>query len=110
MGTGLLAAAASPCFGGISEASAFENLTWEKVYEEELLTPQGVLQSVCATEDYIICIENTSDEEDLPDTVSAYYRNNTDSQGNPVTQCERRRQIGSTEMVWHTILPERKFM
>ena len=51
MGTGLLAAAASPCFGGISEASAFENLTWEKVYEEELLTPQGVLQSVCATED-----------------------------------------------------------
>ena len=85
MGTGLLAAAASPCFGGISEASAFENLTWEKVYEEELLTPQGVLQSVCATEDYIICIENTSDEEDLPDTVSAYYRNNTDSQGNPVT-------------------------
>lgn len=85
IGTGLLTAAASPCFGGIREASAFENLTWEKVYEEELLAPQGVLQSVCATEDYIICIENTSDEEDLPDTVSAYYRNNTDSQGNPVT-------------------------
>ncbi|MGN0398570.1 MAG: hypothetical protein ACI4EO_00445 [Blautia sp.] len=85
MGIGLFLATAGSCFGGIPGGSAFENLTWEKIYEEELLAPQGVLQSVCATEDYIVCIENTSDEENLPDTVSAYYRNDTDSQGNPVT-------------------------
>ena len=56
------------------------------MHEEALIAPQGVVQSICATKDYIICIENTNDAQDTPDTVSAYYKNDTDADGNPVEQ------------------------
>ncbi|MCB6807700.1 hypothetical protein LI205_08265 [bacterium MSK18_59] len=56
------------------------------VAEYPLLGSTGVVQSVCATEDYIICIENYNDLTTDPDVVSAYYKNDTDKDGNPVTQ------------------------
>lgn len=74
------------CKAEIAGDDAFSNLTWEQVYEENVIGSEGVVQSICATEDYIICIENTSDIQDVPDTVSAYYKNNVDQDGNPVEQ------------------------
>lgn len=51
------------------------------------------MQSVCATEDYIICIENFNDLTTEPDVVSAYYKNDTDADGNPVTQYSLAHQV-----------------
>ena len=82
----LLAWMSKTCYAEIADVTAFENLEWKKVHEEALIAPQGVVQSICATKNYIICIENTNDAQDTPDTVSAYYKNDTDADGNPVEQ------------------------
>ena len=84
------------CKAEIAGDDAFSNLTWEQVYEENVIGSEGVVQSICATEDYIICIENTSDIQDVPDTVSAYYKNNVDQDGNPVEQYSLAKRVQST--------------
>lgn len=67
----------------IAGDGALKNLRWNQVYEEP--RHGGVVQSVCATDYYIITIENAADNPKVPDIVSAYYRGNTDENGNPVT-------------------------
>lgn len=74
------------CQAGFDSATPFADASWEMVAEYPLLGSTGVVQSVCATEDYIICIENYNDLTTDPDVVSAYYKNDTDKDGNPVTQ------------------------
>lgn len=74
------------CQAGFASAAPFADASWEMVAEYPLLGSTGVVQSVCATEDYIICIENYNDLTTDPDVVSAYYKNDTDKHGNPVTQ------------------------
>lgn len=74
------------CQAGFASATPFADASWEMVAEYPLLGSTGVVQSVCATEDYIICIENYNDLTTDPDVVSAYYKNDTDKDGNPVTQ------------------------
>lgn len=74
------------CQAGFASATPFADASWEMVAEHPLLGSTGVVQSVCATEDYIICIENYDDLTTDPDVVSAYYKNDTDKDGNPVTQ------------------------
>lgn len=74
------------CQAGFASAAPFADTSWEMVAEYPLLGSTGVVQSVCATEDYIICIENYNDLTTDPDVVSAYYKNDTDKNGNPVTQ------------------------
>ena len=74
------------CQAGFASATPFADASWEMVAEHPLLGSTGVVQSVCATEDYIICIENYNDLTTDPDVVSAYYKNDTDKDGNPVTQ------------------------
>ena len=64
----LLAWMSKTCYAEIADVTAFENLEWKKVHEEALIAPQGVVQSICATKNYIICIENTNDAQDTPDT------------------------------------------
>ena len=74
------------CQAGFASATPFADASWEMVAEHPLLGSTGVVQSVCATEDYIICIENYNDLTTDPDVVSAYYKNDTDKDGNLVTQ------------------------
>lgn len=74
--------------GSVSHAEvtgdeAFGSLNWEFVYDDQVT---GVVQSICATEDYIITIENISDSPEESDIVSAYYKNDVDENGNPVQQ------------------------
>lgn len=71
---------------GIAEDDAFEGAKWEKIIEDEIEGEQGVVQSMCATEHYIVCMENTGDNTDAPDVIKAYYRNTVDENGNPVEQ------------------------
>ena len=84
------------CKAEIAGDNAFSDITWEQVYEENLQGSSGVLQSICATKNYIICIENTSDATDEPDVISAYYRNNVDENGNPVEQYSLAKRVADT--------------
>lgn len=71
-------------YAEIAGDEAFEGLSWELVHEEEL--HGGVVQSMCVTDNYIICIENVADDANTLDIVSAYYRYDKDADGNPVEQ------------------------
>lgn len=68
------------------EGAFYGNLTWEKILEETVQTKSGVVQSICATEDYIICLENSGDTSKENDIAYAYYKNDVDPDGNPVEQ------------------------
>ena len=71
-------------YAEITGPEAFDGLSWELVHEEEL--HGGVIQSMCVTDNYIICIENMADNSETLDIVSAYYRYDKDADGNPVEQ------------------------
>ena len=81
----------------IASSDAFRNLKWELVKEDVIETEHGVIQSVCATEDYIICMENILDGSGQPDIVKAYYRNDRDAQGNPVEPYSLAMQVQETD-------------
>lgn len=86
------------CRAEIAGDDAFTGLSWEQVHEDEIQAPLGVVQSICATEDYIICIENTADNAVDTDTVSAYYRNDVDENGNPVERYSLAKRV--SDMNW----------
>ncbi len=71
-------------YAEIASDDAFEGVTWEKIFEDDIEGPNGVVQSMCATENYIICIENYEDSTEKSDIIKAYYRNDTDVHGKPV--------------------------
>lgn len=91
----------------IASPQAFQNLSWKMVKEESIETEHGVVQSICATDDYIVCLENVLDGSGQPDIVKAYYRNDKDKNGNRSSsiplQCRYRRQIMNMPMEWHII-------
>ncbi|MDO4804953.1 MAG: hypothetical protein Q4A32_09060 [Lachnospiraceae bacterium] len=72
-------------FAQIASEESLYDSTWNYLFEDGL-THNGVIQSICATPDYLITIENTSEDPSQPDTVSAYYKNPFDHDGNPVEQ------------------------
>ena len=72
-------------FAEIAGEDALYSSTWHYLFEDALTT-NGVVQCICSTPDYLITIENTADDPSLPDTVSAYYKNPYDRDGNPVQQ------------------------
>lgn len=65
---------------------AFNNMQWDIVFEDNIQSAHGVIQSICCTDYYIITIENTSEDPNQPDTVSAYYKLTYDENGNDVEQ------------------------
>lgn len=77
----------------IASDDAFEGVTWEKIIEDDIEGPSGVVQSMCATEDYIICIENFEDSAEKSDIIKAYYRNDTDAYGNKVQKYSLAKRI-----------------
>ena len=72
-------------FAEITGEDAFYDSIWNYLFEDNMVN-NGVIQSICATPEYLITIENTSDDPSVPDTVSAYYKNPFDRDGNPVEQ------------------------
>ena len=82
------------CYAEIASDNAFEGVSWEMVREEPIVSQgTGVVQSICCTQDYIVCIENTSDFTTDPDTISIFYKNDVDADGNPVEQYSLFKQI-----------------
>ena len=66
--------------------TALETAQWNTVAEASIIDEGGWLQSMCATDQYIVCLINASRNGTEPDTLIAFYRNTTDPQGNPVKQ------------------------
>lgn len=95
----LLGCIVSPLRAGAHLASdnVFENAVWEKIIEEDVENPKGIVQSVCATEHYIITLENYADDSDEPDVVKAYYRNDVDENGNPVEPYTLAKRVADTD-------------
>lgn len=61
----------------------FPDLQWKLEFAD---AKTGVVQSVCVTDNYIITIDNVADDASRNDIVSAYYKNTTDENGDPVKQ------------------------
>jgi hypothetical protein len=80
----------------IASENAFEGAVWEKIIEEDIEAAGGNMQSICATEDYIICMENVAEDASTPDVIKAYYRNDTDEEGNPVEQYSLAKRVADT--------------
>lgn len=82
---------------GIASDQAFEGVTWEKILEDDLEGAQGIVQSMCVTDEYIICMENYAEGTGEPDIVKAYYRNDTDENGNPVERYSLAKRVQETD-------------
>ena len=95
----LLGCIASPLTANAHLASdhAFEGAVWAKILEEDVESPQGIVQSVCATEHYIITLENYADGSSEPDIVKAYYRNDVDENGDPVEPYTLAKRVAATD-------------
>lgn len=72
--------------GAIKESDVFLDANWTYAGETSVFEATGWLQSVCSTEDYIICLENYDSKKTNPDTLIAFYKNPYDENGNPVQQ------------------------
>ncbi len=81
----------------IKDATVFENVSWEYMGETSVISDTGWLQSMCCTEDYIICLENTSTSDSTADTFLAFYKNEVDADGNPVTQYSLAKTVTETD-------------
>lgn len=68
------------------QTSALENAQWNTVAQTSIIDEKGWLQSMCVTDQYIVCLINASRNGTDPDTLVALYRNTTDADGNPVKQ------------------------
>lgn len=68
------------------KTSELETVPWNMVTESSIINEKGWLQSMCATDQYIVCLVNASKKTTEPDTLIAFYRNTTDADGNPVEQ------------------------
>lgn len=82
--------------GAIKESDVFLDANWTYAGETSVFQATGWLQAVCATDDYIICLENYDNSKTDPDTLIAFYKNPYDENGNPVEQYSYAKHI--TEM------------
>lgn len=68
----------------IASDRAFDGAVWEKIIEDDIEAAEGVVQSMCVTDYYIIMMENVAEDGTTPDIIKAYYRYNHDENGQPV--------------------------
>ncbi|NCC44390.1 MAG: hypothetical protein EOM18_12625, partial [Clostridia bacterium] len=71
---------------GSVKTSNLETAVWNGLTESSIIDETGWLQSMCATDQYIVCLINGAKTETAPDTLIAFYRNATDANGYPVQQ------------------------
>lgn len=76
----------SPCsiVSAAVKTSDLETAVWDAVAETSIIDKNGQLQSICATDQYIVCFVDGNKKTTAPDTLIALYRNSTDAEGNPV--------------------------
>ncbi len=80
----------------IKDETVFKDVQWEAIGETPVLQDKGWVQSMCTTNNYIICLENASNKTSEADTLIAFYKNDHDEHGNPVEKYSVAKQV--TEM------------
>lgn len=80
----------------IASDQAFEGAVWEKIIEDDIEATDGVVQSICVTDYYIIMMENVAEDGTTPDIVKAYYRYDHDENGQPVEQYSLAKRVADT--------------
>lgn len=85
-----------PAYSAIKDETVFNDVQWEAIGETPVLQDKGWVQSMCTTNNYIICLENASNKTSDNDTLIAFYKNDYDENGNPVEQYSVAKQV--TEM------------
>ncbi len=80
----------------IASDQAFEGAVWEKIIEDDIEATEGVVQSICVTDYYIIMMENVAEDGTTPDIVKAYYRYDHDENGQPVEQYSLAKRVADT--------------
>ena len=83
-------------YSAIKDETVFKDVQWEAIGETPVLQDKGWVQSMCTTNNYIICLENASNKTSDPDTLIAFYKNDYDEHGNPVERYSVAKQV--TEM------------
>ncbi len=69
-----------------ADGTLLSDFSSELLFQQDFHAVNGVVQSVCADENYIYTIENVADDASRGDVISAYYKNTTDENGNIVQQ------------------------
>lgn len=72
-----------PVQGAIQDPDSFDGLAWEYLNEASVVR-KGWIQSMCVTDQYIVCFENRSSKNEKPDTIVAFYKGNMDEKGKEV--------------------------
>lgn len=72
-------------YADLESADVFQDSQWGLLIEYGLVGAES-LQSICVTDQYIVCLINTSSEESTPDKLIAFYKNDRDENGDPVKQ------------------------
>lgn len=85
-----------PVQGAIKESTVFQDLAWQYNGESTVVQESGWLQSMCMTDNYIVCLENAN-EDGAPDTLVAFYKNAYDENGNEVPQFSYAKHITETD-------------
>ncbi len=94
-----------------AEEGVLQDSVWEYMFESEAVT-DGIVQSICITDQYIITIENAGDNPELADVVTAYYKNDYDRDGNPVERFSIANRVQLEEwehgngMCWNPVVNE----
>ncbi len=78
----LMLAFSLPCFADLQDADDFQNTEWTKIVSYDMGENMW-LQSICVTDNYIVCMLNNDDEGGY-DQLLAFYKNSVDADGNNV--------------------------
>lgn len=85
-----------PVYSAIKDETVFNDVQWELIGETPVIQDKGWVQSMCTTNNYIICLENAGNKTTDDDTLIAFYKNDYDEHGNPVERYSVAKQV--TEM------------
>jgi len=84
-------------YADLESADVFQDSQWGLLLEYELDNDIENFQSICVTDQYIVCLVNSSNKEAIPDKLIAFYKNDTDENGEPVEQYSYAKTVCETD-------------
>lgn len=79
----------------LKSPDGFDDIQWEYDHEASVVDENGWTQAMCATDKYLVCLENGQDGE--PDTLIAFYKTDKDEDGYTVPQYSYARHTRATD-------------
>lgn len=79
----------------LKSPDGFDGIQWEYDHEASVVDENGWTQAMCATDKYLVCLENGQKGE--PDTLIAFYKTDKDEDGYTVPQYSYARHTRVTD-------------